>query len=120
MTRTLHCATVSIFAFTLLCLGCQKTAPVEPANGEAPAVEERGTASTASEVTYEPAYPTEVSEEGLDEEDVTQQTTTHSHGGAEHSHGDGEHSHEDEEHAHDEGEHAHDEEATHDDHRHDP
>ena len=44
-------------------------------------------APEAAGVEFEPAYPTEVSEEGLSDEDVAQQTTTHSHeGGDAHTH----------------------------------
>lgn len=48
-----------------------------------------------AEVTFEPAYPEEVSEEGLSETDTDQQKEEHSHGdGAPHTHGEeGDHSH---------------------------
>jgi hypothetical protein len=45
-------------------------------------------------VTYEPAYPEEVSAEALSDEDVSQQDAAHGHAeGAEHAHGDDQHSH---------------------------
>jgi hypothetical protein len=57
---------------------------------------------TTGAVTFEPAYPAEVSPEGLTEQDVTQQETPHSHdGGEEHTHGD------EEDHDAGEGDHGH-------------
>ena len=56
----------------------------------------------ASDVAYEPAYPADVSSEGLSEGDVAQQETPHSHdGGEEHTQGD------EEVHGEDEGDHGH-------------
>lgn len=82
---------------SLLAIGCQPTEsdpPSEPAAAEAP------TEEAADAVTYEPAYPAEVSEEGLTEADTARQKAEHSHDGDEHSHGDGSHTHDgDESHA---------------------
>ncbi len=57
----------------------------EPTTADAP----------SDEVAYEPAYPADVSSEGLSEEDVAQQDAGqspagHSHGGEAHSHDEGE------------------------------
>ena len=74
------------------------SAPAEsPAAAESPTPSET---EPAAEVTYEPAYPEEVSEDGLSEDDKDQQEDTHSHGdGTTHSHGDeGDHSHGDSQH----------------------
>ncbi|HVR30992.1 MAG TPA: hypothetical protein VMS86_15835 [Thermoanaerobaculia bacterium] len=66
-----------------------------PAMGAAPS-------PTPQSVVYEPAYPEEVSEEGLSQDDVSQQQTSHRHDGSEaHAH-DG-----------DDGSHTHDESETH-------
>lgn len=43
-------------------------------------------------VQFEPAYPEEVSGEGLSAEDEAQQAVTHSHGGEAHTHEDGDES----------------------------
>lgn len=73
--------------------------------GEAPdhtpdAASEEAEAAPGPEVEYEPAYPEEVSPEGLSEADEAQQET-HTHGGTTHSHGDDE----GDEHEHDDGSH---------------
>ena len=102
-----------ILWLAVLGTGCQSP-PDEsppPSSGAAPAASkaaersgsgEPGSAEMSAEdaVSYEPAYPADVSTEALDADDVAQQQT-HSHGGAEHSHdeehggeqhGDGDHS----------------------------
>ena len=61
------------------------------AEGHAPGSE--APAAAPPEVTYEPAFPADVSEEGLSEGDVAQQETVHSHGDEEHTHGDDETDH---------------------------
>ena len=124
MTRTRIVLLLSIPSLVVLSVGCQNGESEQPSAAEEPAAaeaaagpEETGEAGTepqATGVTYEPAYPTDVSDEGLSEEDAAQQQTTHSHdGGEEHAHGEGE------DHAHGEGDddHAHDD-GSHDDHRH--
>lgn len=74
---------------TIVSLGCRSGEPAPPD----PAAESTPPPSS-NEVTYEPAYPTDVSSEGLGEEDVAQQQSgaqpVHSHGGDEHSHEDDE------------------------------
>lgn len=78
------------------------------ASAEAPA--KSAEAADAGDIEFEPAYPDEVSPEGLTAEDVRQQETPHRHGGEAHAHED-----EGEDHAHDEGgAHAHDEDHVHD------
>lgn len=80
--------------------GCARSEPaaVEP-KSPAPVAQP---AAAESEVKFEPAYPTEVSAEGLAEKDVAQQQTPHSHdGGAVHAHGDStEHAEEEKDHGH--------------------
>ncbi len=74
----------------------------EPAAAETPAEDATPPDATtpAGEVTYEPAYPADVSSEGLSEEDTAQQEgSEHSHGGATHTHGEDE-SQADDEHEH--------------------
>lgn len=67
-------------------------------------------AAPADETTYVPAYPEEVSDEGLSEADAAQQETLHTHADGEaHDHEEGDH----EEHGHEEGRHEGD------DHEHD-
>lgn len=57
----------------------------------ATAAEEAASAPGAADaVEYEPAYPEEVSGEGLSEEDEAQQAVTHTHDGETHSHAEGE------------------------------
>ena len=72
-----------------------------------------GAGENHDETTYEPAYPDDVSSEGLTDSDTGQQEASHSHSdGDEHTHEDGgTHSHDEgDEHSHDEGdEHSHDE-----------
>ena len=76
-------------------------------------------ATPTPDVTYEPAYPSEVNAAGLNDEDVAQQETTHSHGGEQHEHGDGEHEHGDgEQHEHGDGEQHEHGDGSHGDHDH--
>ena len=86
----------------LALIACQGSgdAPV-PSADPAPA-----TSAPEDEVTYVPAYPEDVSDEGLSDEDVAQQEA-HSHGEEEHSHGEEDHSHNEEDHSHDEEDHGH-------------
>lgn len=87
--------TVLLAAAVILLVACGGGEPAarepEPENGGA--------------VTYEPAYPEEVSAEGLSDEDAAQQENAHDHdGGAGHEHGEGAHSHDGEagdDHGHD-------------------
>lgn len=118
MTMTLKrfVAPLSILPLVFLVAGCHgepnERAADPPGAAEASASGGEATAeSPASDVTYEPAYPTDVSEEGLSQEDTAQQQATHSHGGEEHSHGEGD------EHSHGEGEHTHGDGGQ-DDHQH--
>ncbi len=95
-------ALCAAFALTLLALSTVACGggPGEESPSSAPA----DAAEAATEVEYEPAYPEEVSDEGLSEEDVRHQAT-HDHGeGEEHAHGDDEgHMQDDDEgHMHDE------------------
>ena len=74
----------------------------------------------ATAVELEPAYPEEVSPEGLTAEDVRQQEMPHGHDDADHAHDDADHVHDAEGHAHDDeggAAHAHDDEGE--DHAHD-
>ncbi len=103
----------SPFPFALLlatvllagCAGDDPGAGSDTARGDSPAATEG-----AESVEYEPAFPDEVSTEGLSESDAAQQQA--------HTHADGEtHSHEEGEpnaHDGDEGEHAHDGGEDHD------
>ncbi len=66
-----------------------------------PTAAEPSPPASSEEVAYEPAYPADVSSEGLSEEDVAQQEADHSHDGGEHSHDGGDHTHdEDDGHQH--------------------
>ena len=129
MTRTQSLLLSSML--TIAVVSCQSSEPEPPAPAtESTAPESTAPESTAAgaptpspspgggemersseEVAYEPAYPADVSSEGLSEEDVAQQEAGlsrpgHSHGGDEHSHGDGDHTHgEDEDSANDGHEH---------------
>lgn len=77
---------------------CGPGAPSEELSAEPSA------SATKVEVRFEPAYPEEVSSEGLTAEDVAQQEAGHSHSG------DGVHAHEEAGHSHEEVEdhHEHD------------
>lgn len=83
-----------------------------PENADAEASDAE--AADAETIEFEPAYPADVSTEGLSSEDVDQQKKEHSHDeGDDHSHDDGSHAHDDGSHSHDDG--NHDEEGAHDD-----
>ncbi len=104
MIKTLHVCTTSL-ALLISFSACQQATPDEPTAVSPPSsatatttpVPESSNVSEADDVDYEPAYPTDVSEEALTPEDTAQQDTTHSHDGGEpHSHDGGEaHSHDD-------------------------
>jgi len=88
----LFLATLAIVSTLTACQpgGTDAEAPTDGGGGaaatEAPTAEtEPPPPDASSEVSYEPAYPEDVSSEGLSEDDVAQQET-HSHGGEEHSH----------------------------------
>lgn len=86
--------TAALVTGALACAGTPEPGPEAPAAAESPSVP-----AASTEPAFEPAYPAEVSTEGLSEADVAQQ---HSHDGAEaHSHGD------DEGHGDSEGDHGH-------------
>lgn len=112
MTKTRSVFVLSIFLLTLLASGCGggDTSAEKPAETASPGGAAADDA-TSAQVTYEPAYPAEVSEEGLSEEDVAQQRQEHSHEDGE------ERSHEGEEHGHEDGGHTHGEDEG-DDHDH--
>ena len=111
MRRSLSSPRFALAAGTLACaalllpLGACGGDTAEPSAEEpaAGAAAETSPAPAAGEVEYEPAYPEEVSAEGLAESDAAQQEEAHAHGdethvheGAgdeEHDHGDGGHSH---------------------------
>lgn len=90
-------------ALGVLCLGACGGDTVEPAaEGPAAEAEVDTPASAATDgVEYEPAYPEEVSAEGLAESDAAQQEEAHSHGDETHTHeGEEEQPHEDDGHSH--------------------
>ena len=106
MTKTCSLFALSILFLTLLTTGCGGGEPSVQPPADAASTGGAATETAPTEqVTYEPAYPADVSEEGLREEDVAQQEK-HSHDGGEaHSHGEGdEHSDDHGDHAHGEGE----------------
>ncbi len=107
MTRIRHLLLLSTLTLALVSTACRGE-PAEPATIDeaAASIEAPATASPDAGVAYEPAYPAEVSQEGLEDEDKTQQEASHSHGGEEHAHDDGSHSH-DEDKSHDEDDHDH-------------
>lgn len=119
MTKTRSVLVLSTFVLTLLAAGCgggepSAESPAETASPAGAATD----AATSEQLTYEPAYPADVSEEGLSEEDVEQLRVEHTHDGGEaHSHEGDEHDHEGEEHSHDDGSHTHGE-GDNDDHDH--
>ncbi len=117
------------FIAALLTAACQQQEPPTeaPSTPDAQAVQEPTPTDEAPQVVFEPAYPEEVSSEALNQDDVTQQTTSHSHGDDEHSHGPDEahveehdlEEHDSEEHSHEEGlsheeGHSHEESHSHD------
>ena len=94
MTLTKTWGSIAVFTLVLTVSACGPGSKSEP-EAEQPAASESSQQVAPSteeeEVIYEPAYPADVSEEGLTEEDVEQQEAGHSHGpGAE------DHIHEDE------------------------
>jgi hypothetical protein len=61
----------------------------QPAGDEGRSAGEAQPGPTPPGVTFEPAYPADVSREGLSPQDAAQQEMPHSHdGGAEHTHAD--------------------------------
>ena len=94
MTFAKTAATLAVPTLALTLMACAPSQKSEP-QGEQPvsAAEssEQVTSSTAEEeVSYEPAYPQDVSDEALTDEDVELQEAGHSHGpGADHTHEDG-------------------------------
>lgn len=85
---------LSVSALAVISLACQQPASDEAATD--PSTRTDTTTASQPDVEYEPAYPSEVSSEGLSEGDVAQQETTHSHDDDEHSHEGAEmHSHDD-------------------------
>ena len=85
----------SILLFALLCLACQPPSSTSsdasspansPSKAESPNTPESDPARV--QVSYEPAYPADVSAEGLDADDTAQQEP-HAADNTEHSHGDG-------------------------------
>lgn len=97
--RILTATTVALLALAAGACGAGDPAGDPP---PANAVEEAAAAPGAAEaVEYEPAYPEEVSGEGLTEEDEAQQAVTHTHDGEAHTHEEGEES------DHDDGSHDH-------------
>ena len=79
---------------TVLATACQQPAAELPAPEQptAPTARSALADEPQQDLTYEPAYPADVSSEGLDADDTAQQTT-HSHGGEGHSHGEDSHTH---------------------------
>lgn len=93
--KTLVIRRAAALALTLTSLACAGEPPADSEPAAAPAAAESATPTEAGAVTYEPAYPEEVSGEELAESDVAQQEAEHAHAdGAEHSHGpDSDHDH---------------------------
>ncbi len=93
MTFTTTGSTFAILTLVLTLVACAPSPKSEPQGEQsAPAAKgsERVAPPTAEEINYEPAYPDDVSDEGLTDEDVEQQEAGHSHGaGADHTHEDG-------------------------------
>lgn len=89
-TKTLSSCVVLSLVLTLG--ACGPSPKSEPqAEQQVPTVDssDEATAPIQEEVAYEPAYPEEVTNEGLTEEDQAQQEAGHSHGpGADHTHED--------------------------------
>lgn len=132
MTKTLAYRT-AMLALLIAFGACGQATPDAPSvppgarpssgvNAAGPAPVDEPSDTEATDVAYEPAYPAEVSPEGLSAEDTAQQTAAHTHGDGEpHVHGDGEdHTHGDgEAHTHGDDEaHVHDGEGNHGDHEH--
>lgn len=101
--------TVLFAAVATLFVACGGGEPVREAETDSaatsPTAGESAPPAAGDAVTYEPAYPEEVSAEGLSDEDAAQQEGAHSHDGeAGHDHAGGEHSHDGEagdDHGHD-------------------
>ncbi len=110
---------IAILAASLLLIACQQeSADQTTDSGTNPTTETAGAPGSepsgeTDEVEFEPAYPAEVSTEGLSDEDIAQQeSAVHSHDAAG-SHDEG-HTH-DKGHSHEGGEpHSHGEEPGHD------
>jgi hypothetical protein len=121
-SRSLYRSRVAILTLatattlTLAAFGCAGGESARPEAHDA-GRSDAGQSTAAPEVTYEPAYPADVSEEDLSAADAGQQTVTHSHGGEEHSHGEDDHTH-DEGHAHDDGDASDDDGGSDDEHGH--
>ena len=82
---------VSAIAVALALGACSRdrAEPPAAATSTAPAASAAAPSPTPGDVAFEPAYPPEVSAEGLSKQDATQQQKPHRHeGGEEHTHGD--------------------------------
>ena len=92
MTFTRTGSILTVLSLVLTFVACAPSSKSEPQGEQpAPATEssEPVATPTVEEVTYEPAYPQDVSDEVLTDEDVEQQEAGHSHGaGADHTHED--------------------------------
>jgi hypothetical protein len=94
MTFTKTSSILAALALVLALVACAPSSKSEP-QGEQPtaAAESSETIAppAAEEVSYEPAYPEEVSDEALTAQDVEQQEAGHSHGQGtkDHTHEDG-------------------------------
>lgn len=101
LTKTTCLLSILLLFLGLTACGAPPETTGEPASAAdtpPPAV------SDEAAVTYEPAYPEDVSQEGLTDADTTQQETHGHDDGTEHSHAEGDHSHDDEaEQNHDDG-----------------
>jgi hypothetical protein len=79
-----------VLPLALLAGACGGGAEPPRAEGTPPATAAEASADRTGGVAFEPAYPGEVSEEGLSERDVEQQQMLHSHDGGEpHTHDEG-------------------------------
>lgn len=89
-TPILHLlAPAILFVLATTALGCSRPAETpETAAPTGPAVASAAATAPAEQIQFEPAYPAEVSSEGLSPQDTGQQTQPHRHdGGEEHAHG---------------------------------
>jgi hypothetical protein len=100
LTAWLAAAALGLGGFALVGCGADDAATADPPAASTEAGE--SDAADSGAVAFEPAYPEEVSSEGLAAEDVRQQEMPHSHGSDAHAHDDGEDHHD-----HDDGDHAH-------------
>lgn len=95
MTLTKTMVSFAIFTLALIFAACAPSPISEPQVEQPTPVTESDQqvepSTAVEEVSYEPAYPEDVSEEGLTEEDVEQQEAGHSHGSGteDHTHEDG-------------------------------